>query len=447
MKTNNSNGNTFRNKENIFFEQADKKRINTIARFSGFIKRKSVKIKPYFLILGFYKMITKNLNTYEDWSSEIALLSGKSLSRQAVEERMTEEAANMLGLVFKEKLNSLLSTKTQLKDNELLGKFSTIKIDDSTILNLPEELNKFFPGSVCNGMKKAQIKIHALYDFTNNSFPLLNVHTYTDSDQSIAGNVLPYLNPGDLILRDLGFQNLTVQKELIQKGIYFVSKKSPAVKVFDIKTGQEIILSRYLRKKEWFDGQVLVGTKEKVQMRMVIMPLLKEVAAERRRNTKKNQKLRFNYSKEYYQLLGYSILLTTILKQTCSMQQIGKLYGLRWRIETIFKSWKSHFSIEKVMPLRCNNPQRIYCIIYLMLLFIIMFQSGWLKKLVLRDLKTAGQSHLSLMKLSKFFKQHFATLIDGANAKTIMTQLEKQCKYDLRYDRKNTMEKYYKLVA
>lgn len=447
MKTNNSNGNKSRNKENIFFEKADKKKINTIARLTGFIKRKSDKIKPYFLILGFYKMIAKNLNTYEDWSSEIALLSGQSLSRQAVEERMTEEAANMLGRVFKEKLNSLLSIETQLKDNELLEKFSAIKIDDSTILNLPEELNKFFPGNVCNGMKKAQIKIHALYDFTNNSFPLLNVHTYTDSDQILAGNVLPYLNPGDLILRDLGFQNLTVQKELIQQGIYFVSKKSPAVKVFDIKTGQEIILSSYLRKKEWFDGHVLVGAKEKVQMRMVIIPLSKQEAAVRRRKIKQNKKLRFNYSKEYYQLLGYSILLTNISKETCSMQQIGKLYGLRWRIETIFKSWKSHFSIEKVMPLRCNNPQRIYCIIYLMLLFIIMFQSVWLKKQALRDLKTAGQSHLSLIKLSKFFKQHFATIADGANTKIIMIQLEKQCKYDLRYDRKNTMEKYYKLAA
>jgi len=447
MKTNNSNGNKFRNKENIFFKMADKKRINTIARFSGFIKRKSTKIKPYFLILGFYKMIAKDLNTYEDWSSEISLLSGKRLSRQAVEERMTEEAATMLELVFKEKLKFLVYEKTQSKGNDLLGKFSAIKIDDSTILNLPEKLNKFFPGNVCNGVKKAQIKIHALYDFTNNFFPLLDVHTYTDSDQSLAGNVLPYLNPGDLILRDLGFQNLTIQKEMIQKEIYFVSKKSPAVKVFDIKTGKEIILSDYLRKKEWFDSNVLVGAKEKVQMRMVIMPLSKQVAAERRRKLKQNKKLRFNYSKEYYQLLGYSIMLTNISKQTCSLQQIGKLYGLRWRIETIFKSWKSNFSLEKVMPLRCNNHQRIYCIIYLMLLFIILFQSVWLKKLVLRDLKTAGKSHLSLIKLSKFFKQHFTTIIDGTNSKTILSQLGKQCKYDLRYDRKNTMEKYYKLAA
>jgi hypothetical protein len=38
MKTNNSNGSKLRNKENIFVEMVDKKRINTIARFSGVIK-------------------------------------------------------------------------------------------------------------------------------------------------------------------------------------------------------------------------------------------------------------------------------------------------------------------------------------------------------------------------------------------------------------------------
>jgi hypothetical protein len=59
-------------------------------------------------------MIAKNLNTYEDWSSEIALLSGKTLSRQAVEKRMTAEAATMLELVFKEKF-TLFQRKVRLQ--------------------------------------------------------------------------------------------------------------------------------------------------------------------------------------------------------------------------------------------------------------------------------------------------------------------------------------------
>lgn len=116
MKTNNSSGNKSRNEGNVFFGKSDVKNINRIARLSGFLKRKSDKIKPVFFIMGFYKMITKNLNTYEDWSSVIAILSGKSLSRQAVEERMTTESASIIQLVFKERLNYLLSEKTQFKD-------------------------------------------------------------------------------------------------------------------------------------------------------------------------------------------------------------------------------------------------------------------------------------------------------------------------------------------
>ena len=193
MKTNNSNGNKFHHKENTFLGKLDVKNINRIARFSGFVKRNSGKIKPVYLIMGFFKMITKNLNTYEDWASEIAVLNKKSLSRQAGEERMTKEAATMIQLVFEKKIKSLLSKKLSSNDKHLLGKFSAIKIDDSTILNLPEELNPFFPGSVSNGIKHAQIKIHALYDFTHNSFSFLNIHNYRDSDQGLSGNVLPYL--------------------------------------------------------------------------------------------------------------------------------------------------------------------------------------------------------------------------------------------------------------
>jgi len=283
MKTNHSSGKKSLCKGNIFFGKIDLKNINKIALQTGFTKRKTSKIKPFFLILGFYKMMVKNLKSYEDWSSEIGIMSGKSLSKQAVEDRMNAATSKMIRLVFEDKLNSILSSSCNNKVAQIRGKFNEIKIDDSTVLSLPEELNTFFPGNVSLGRKKAQIKIHALHNFTENSFEFLNVHNYTDSDQRLSDHVLPHLQSGDLILRDLGFQNLTIQKELISRGVYFVSKKKSGVSVFDCKTGIQLDLLKYLRKKKYFDGVVYVGAKEKVQMRLVIQPLHKEIADERRR--------------------------------------------------------------------------------------------------------------------------------------------------------------------
>lgn len=434
-------------KGNIFFGKNDLKSINKIARFTGFCKRKSPKIKPFFLILGFYSMLVKKLNTYEDWASEVGILSGKTLSKQAIEERMKIETSNMLHMIFEEKLNSILSNNLKSIEKELAGKFESIKVEDSTILSLPEELNNFFPGNVSLGRKKAQIKIHALHNLTDNSFPFLNVHNYTDSDQGLSGIALSYLKPGDLILRDLGFQNLAIQKELISAGVYFVSKKKAGVSVFDIKTGEQIDLLKYLRNKKYFDGQVLVGAKEKVQLRLVIQPLSKEVANERRRKAKTDRNKRVNHSKEYYELLGYSILITNISTHICSKKEIGLLYGLRWRIETIFKSWKSHFALEEILPKRCNNPERINCIIYLMLLIIILFQMVWLKRVSANNSKKDSCTQLSILKLSKFFIQHFLEIIQGQKVKKILNQLERQCRYERRKDRENTMDKYLKMAA
>lgn len=390
-------------------------------------------------------MVSKRLKTYEDWASETGILCGKSLSKQAIEERMNSKTENMLRLVFEEKLSSLLHNSIVEKTMDTGQKFKSIKIDDSTIINLPVTVREVFPGNVSRGEKKSQAKIHTLYNLTNNTFPFLNLHSFRENDQSLSDSVLPYLEEGDLILRDLGFQVLSVQKEFIEKGIYFISKKKFGTKIFDIHTGKEIKLLKHLRKKGWLDKEVLVGKTDRVKMRLVIIPFSQEKAGQRRRKAKKDRDKRCNHSLEYYELLGYSVLITNVLSDKCSRTEIGQIYGLRWRIETIFKSWKSYFSLEKIIPIKCKNIHRIKCSIYLMLLYIVLFQMVWMNY-YLKDRK-GGFQGLSLLKLAKFFTQHLNIILEQKTGKKLEKQLFRQCKYEKRNDRENTMEKYEKLVA
>lgn len=445
MKTNSPDRKNSFNKEKTIFGKEDKKRINNLARFCGFMIRSKGKITAVNLILGFMKMASKGLKTYEDWASETAVLCGRSLSKQAIEERMNSKTEDMLRLVFEQKLNSLLSDSNVEKSNCPSEKFKSIKIDDSTIINLPVTVSEFFPGNVSRGAKKSQAKIHALYNFTNNTFSFLNLYSFRENDQSLSGNVVPYLEPGELILRDLGFQVLAVQKQFIEKGIYFISKKKFGTKIFDITTGAEIKLLNHLRKKGWFDKEVLVGKTEKVKMRLVISSFSEAKTEQRRRKAKKDRDRRCNHSLEYYELLGYSVLITNIPSDKCCRKEIGQLYGLRWRIETIFKSWKSHLSLEKIIPQKCKNIHRIKCSIYLMLLYIILFQMAWLNCCVKGNKK--GSNNLSLLKLAKFFTQHLCTILDPNRKEILNKQLLKQCNYEKRNDRENTMEKYEKLAA
>lgn len=447
MKTNNSKGTKSRNKENIIFGKFDKKLINKIAKLTGFIGRSDGKIKPYSLIIGFMIMTSKKLKSLDSWASEIAVINGISLTKQAVEERMNYKTENMLKLVFEEKLSKVLEPFPRGGSNAVTEKFADILIDDSTAINLPSELAAYYQGNVSRGKIKSLAKIHALYNFTQNNFSFLDIHSFTDNDQSLSPNVLLSLKPGDLILRDLGFQVLAVQRQLISKGIFLVSRKKFGTKIYDKESGKELTLMKLLGKKDWFDGDVLVGKKEKLKMRLIVSPLPKEQANERRRKEKKNRDRRINHNPEYYKHLGYSILLTNVPSEICSGKEIGQLYGLRWRIETIFKTWKSHLSLEKMIPNECKNLHRINCVIYLMLLQIITFQIVWMNHYTKENKLKKGERYFSLMKMAKFFSQHLHLILTSDNDEKIINQIEKYCRYEIRNDRINTMEKYEKWAA
>lgn len=428
-------------KESKISEKFKTRAINKIAKITGYNKRKSGKISAKSLIIGFMMMVSKKQNTYGSWAQEISIGLKVIVSKQSIEERMQPETTAMIKMVLEEELKKNL--KPCLK-NYASTKFNYIKLEDSTTLNLPEELSSVFPGNVSRGKKKSQVKIHALYNFTENSFDFMNLHNFAQNDQSLSSHVLEYVNSGDLLLRDMGFLVLDVLDELNQKGVYFISRKKSQIKVYDTDKEDEIDLIKVLRKKHFFDQEVLIGKKKKIKMRLVIMPLPPKQAAERKRKAKHDRDKRLNHSKEYYELLGYSIFITNIPESLSCAEEINKLYGLRWQIEIIFKSWKSCFSLEKLIPSKCSNPNRIYCIIYLWLLYILLFHIIWMN-LYVPYLKKG--ENLSILKMAKFFSEYFYLIFTYGNEKQLQKLMLSKCKYDKRNDRLNMMQKYEKVAA
>jgi len=446
MKTNSHSGIKSQCKGKTVFREFTRKGINKLAQQCGYKKRNRGKIKARNLIIGFMMMISKKINTYEAWASEVSALTGKTVTRQAIENRMKPETTTMLKMILDEKLRESLNQKKMERVKESAAKFKSIKLEDSTILNLPKELSEVFPGNVSQGEKGSQAKIHTLYNYTENTFSFLQLCNYTDNDQSLASTALPYLNEGDLLIRDMGFLVLNALEKLNLKGVYSISRKNSQIKLYDIYTEKEIDLVKELRKKHCIDKIVLVGKSKKLKMRLVILPVSSEQAAERRRKAKKDRDKRLNHNKEYYELLGYTIFITNIPETLCKAKEILELYGLRWRIEIIFKSWKSCFSLEKLVPSKCENPARIYSLIYLMLLYILLFHAVWYK-VYQSKLKRHIELKLSLLKMSKFFIQHFYLLVILDKGNKLRKQLKSQCCYDIRNDRLNAMEKYEKMAA
>ncbi|MDP2423584.1 MAG: IS4 family transposase [Bacteroidales bacterium] len=447
MKTNSSIGKISQCKVTLILAQLETKTINKIARLSGYIQRKTCKIAPKSLIIGFMIMVSKQRNTYTDWATEVGFLEGKVFSKQALNERMRPQTE----IFVKRVVEGIVSKHTpELSSRKVMGvlrHFNNVKIDDSTTISLPDAMAKEFPGSVTRGVQKAQAKIHAMYNLTDNNFSFLDVHSFANNDQSLSANVLPYLEKGDLCIRDLGFTILDVVSKFIEKGIYFVARKSYSTNVYDVETKVKINLLKELRKKKFIDKEVFIGSEKQIRLRLIAHPVSAEQAAVRRRKAKADRDKRLNHSLNYYELLGYSIYITNISPLQCNANEVFLLYKLRWRIEIIFKSWKSCFSLEKIIHRQCKNPIRVKCMIYLMLLYIYLFHVVWWRYCEGKVPKGLEQVELSILKLANFFKNNFSNIISGKSNRQLISQMLAHCRYDKRNDRENAKQLHSKLAA
>ena len=452
MKTNNFSRNKSQNKESIILRTLSTKTINKIARSYKFIKRSSGKISPKNLIVGFMIMVSKQRNTYSDWATEVGLLENETISKQSLNERMQQQTEAFIKAVVEKTMIEKMEQVQTKKVKGVLKHFKQVKIDDSTTLHLPDELAEVFPGNVSRGKKKAQAKIHVMFNLSANNFSFFHLHSFSNNDQSLSANVLPYLQKGDLCIRDLGFAVQNVMSKFIAEGIYFISRKRYHHKVFDPETGTEINLLKSLRKKRFIDQKVIIGKEQPLQVRLIAIPVPKTQAAERKRKARTDRDKRLNHSLEYYQLLDYNIYITNISTKQCDAENIFELYKLRWRIEIIFKSWKSCFSLEKLIHRQCKNVIRVNCIIYLMLLYIYLFHVVWWHCCENNidsgnHNNNSQKSPLSILKMANFFSQHFNEILSGKLNKNMIEQIKVHCTYDKRNDRDNATVFQFKLAA
>jgi hypothetical protein len=116
------------------------------------------------------------------------------------------------------------------------------------------------------------------------------------------------------------------------------------------------------------DKEVVLGEKERISVRLVGIRLPRNVADERKRKAKKDRNKKTNHSKKYLDLLGWSFFITNVPKEIWKPRDITIVYGYRWRIEIIFRAWKSGFKMSdffKKVP--SMTLPRAYISLYLFL--------------------------------------------------------------------------------
>ena len=445
MKTNSKKKNV--QAKSILGEKLRKIPINKLSRQSGFCNRRPKKIKPKELIVAFIQTIcVSKKNTYSNWASQLGILINGTVSKQAVSKRIRESFVVFLKSLLKTIMEESLKTKIKIASCDKLKQFNRVLLQDSTNIKLDDKLSKDYPGNKNWSSKDyAVMKIQSTYDMVKRKFLSLEITNFRRNDQSYSPEILKIARPGDLVIRDLGYFVLGVLKRLFTEKIYFISRLRKDVNIYT-KEEKPIDLASMLKKRGNLDIEIFAGEKDKLPVRLIAIPVEEKIANQRRRSAKKNRDRRTNPSKKHLFLLGWDIFITNVEKQKLKDKDIMILYRIRWRIEMIFKSWKSYLRITN-LPERANKI-RVEAFIYSMLIFILLFQVHFYEY-YLQKQNTKNNQSISMVKLMQYIVNNITLIVSLSYLDDIAYKnnlLNKQILYYCRYEQRKDRLNYEQLI-
>ena len=224
---------------------------------------------------------------------------------------------------------------------------------------------------------------------------------------------------------------------------FFLSRLKSNVSVYELDGKSPFNLLAAVKKYGSIDVDICIGSTHRLPVRLVAQKLPEQVAAERRRKAKQNRDRRCKPSKQSLALLGWQIFITNVDRSIWSAQNVCEVYGLRWRIEIIFKAWKSNFHIADVPK---ANSVRVKAYIYSALIFVTLFHALIFKTVSLKT-KRHSNGHISLLKLSKFFKEQLWMIALVLQKKISTKNFIKQMIYHSCYEKRRNRLCYPEILA
>jgi hypothetical protein len=186
------------------------------------------------------------------------------------------------------------------------------------------------------------------------------------------------------------------------------------------------------------DRQVLLGP-ERVPVRLVALTVPEEVANLRRHRAKVSAQRRHRSppGSAHLFLMGWNLFLTHVPASTWPPKIRVAVYRLRWRIEIIFKTWKSRLGLRQ---LNCRSAVLLQLSVMTKLLFCVMV----CQLCDVLELSCTPHEHVSLLRLGHILVQcscWFSAAVPGISvAQWLEFRLTRHALYEQRKDRKNYCE-------
>lgn len=412
---------------------------------TGFTKRLGGKIEPLDFIGTLCQTSISGGASCNDIGSRLNLRNSESVTKQAVWLKLNDACK-----IFTERILALIITTNagMGKENHstMHSTYDRILVQDSTVIKLPARLFDEYSG-VSNGKSiVCNARIQVVYDVLACQFVMFKVEKYSKNDLSAAPDL--QLQDKDLVLRDRGYLTMGEIERHIAKGADCIYRHKYRTIYLDPETGDQIDLLGLLKKHRKIDMQVRLNNEDKTVVRLLAAPVSEEVANRRRRNLKK-QTNGHCPSSGLLKMASWSIFITTIEAEKATFEEILEIYGLRWRIEIVFKAWKSHMNFSTFN----NVPAAKLLILINARIIMITLLNNCVYKLAVTRVKTHYNRTLSMIKLTKVMTTQLAritetikVLTESSGKHPSIKYLSNFCTYDNR-KRENYEESRCKILS
>lgn len=369
------------------------------------------KITAYDLIESvlFSKFETDKLSL-NDHSMYLLVHKGIIVKKQSIDERFNSKAVNFTKKLIELCLSEELSKS---KDFPLLDVFPKVRIKDAVNFQLPEHLKHTYPGSG-GSASKAMLKIQFEYDFLSRQILELEICPFTKADATNALETIPNVNPGELVIRDLGYVSIDNMNALSkQRGAYYLNRLNTITNAYHKNNNQRIdffkIESR-MRKKGigQHELETHIGSEKKFLTRMIITLVPENVKEKRIRERRKYaKKKKHTVSKETLARCGLNIFITNADNDLIPLKVVSSIYGIRWQVENIFKVWKSIGGIHKVKKM---SKDRFEFYLYSKLLLLL---KAWQSMQIIEQITQQTISYYKYLKgLSNVSWENFDMIVE-----------------------------------
>ncbi len=333
-----------------------------IGRESGFIQRQRKLSGASFVQTLVFGWMAKGDSTMEELSQSAANV-GVRVSRQGLDERFNEAAANFLKQMVVESVKCVL--RGNVVSSGLLERFNGVYVEDSTVVELPASLQAVWAG--CN---RSALKVSVRWELQQGGLEQVQLQPGREHDQQARLHHLP--TPAcALQLRDLGYYDLETLKAQTDNGSYWVMRYKVGTHLFTPQA-QSIDLLHWLAQSQTqaLDRAILLGAEVRLPCRLVAQAVAREVLKQRRKELQDWQrKHQQAASPTKWALLGWDIYLTNAPLYLLSTREVFEVAHVRWQLELLFKLWKSEGLLD---VWRTDNPWRILCEVYAKLIAVII---------------------------------------------------------------------------